>query len=62
MPKSLVNGADAERRKTEADVHREAMDNVSGPCGMAPRADWHGANAALGSVFAAVPEATIMDV
>ena len=44
----LVNCADAERRKAE---NHEAMGSVSGPCGMASRTDWDGANAALGNVL-----------
>ena len=55
----MVNGADAEKRKAE---NHEAMGSVSGPCGMASRTDWDGANAALGNVFASVPESTIVDV
>merc|ERR1712071_175447 len=34
----------------------------SGPNGVTSKADWDGVNAALGRVFASVPESTVMDV
>ena len=51
-----------QRTDADADAQHKAMGSVSGPCGMAPRADCDGANAALGTVFASVPESTIVDV
>ena len=48
--------------KAEVDVHHKTMGSVSGPCGMTFRTDRDGANVALDSVFASVPESAIMDV
>ena len=63
MDEMIVMGvqADPELLKAEADAHHEAIDNICGPNGTSPRADWVGVDAALDRVFASVPESTIMD-
>merc|ERR1712222_161947 len=43
------------------EAHHKAIGSVSGN-GVTSRADWDAVNAALGRVFASVPESTVMDV
>merc|ERR1712205_245968 len=45
-----------------ADAHHKAIGSISGANGVTSRADWDAVNAALGRVFASVPESTVMDV
>merc|ERR1712110_913983 len=45
-----------------ASAHHKAIGSISGPNGVTSKADWEAVNAALGRVFASVPEATVMDV
>merc|ERR1712056_63744 len=40
----------------------KAIGSISGPNGVTSKADWEAVNAALGRVFASVPEASVMDV
>merc|ERR1712086_156355 len=40
----------------------KAIDSVSGANGVTSKADWEAVNAALGRVFASVPESSVMDV
>merc|ERR1712151_676907 len=40
----------------------KAVGSISGPNGMTSKADWEAVNAALGRVFASVPESMVMDV
>merc|ERR1719413_277279 len=54
--------ADPKLLKDAAEAHHKAIGSISGPNGVTSRADWDSVNAALGRVFASVPEATVMDV
>merc|ERR1712210_121991 len=54
-------GADPKLLKAAAEAHHKAIGSVSGH-GVTSRADWDAVNAALGRVFASVPESTVMDV
>merc|ERR1712153_45821 len=45
-----------------AAAHHKAIGSISGPHGVTSAADWDEVNAALGRVFASVPETTVMDV
>merc|ERR1712186_256705 len=54
-------GADPKLLKAAAEAHHKAIGSVSGN-GVTSRADWDAVNAALGRVFASVPESTVMDV
>lgn len=64
IDKMIVFGAQADPKllKAAADAHHKAIGSVSGPTGMTSKADWEAVNAALGRVFASVPESTVMDV
>merc|ERR1712241_107892 len=64
IDKIIVLGAAADPKalKTAVDAHHKAVGSISGPNGMTSKADWEAVNAALGRVFASVPEATVMDV
>merc|ERR1712070_396417 len=53
--------ADPKLLKAAADAHHKAIGSVSGN-GVTSRVDWDAVNAALGRVFASVPESTVMDV
>merc|ERR1712186_131811 len=55
-------GADPKLLKAAADAHHKAISSASGPTGMTSKADWEAVNAALGRVFASVPESSVMDV
>merc|ERR1719190_167724 len=59
----IVTGAQADPKllKAAAEAHHKAIGSVSGN-GVTSRADWDAVNAALGRVFASVPESTVMDV
>jgi hypothetical protein len=54
--------ADPKLLKAAADAHHKAIGSISGPNGVTSKADWEAVNAALGRVFASVPESTVMDV
>merc|ERR1711920_429846 len=54
--------ADPKLLKAAADAHHKAISSASGPTGMTSKADWEAVNAALGRVFASVPESSVMDV
>jgi hypothetical protein len=60
----IVMGAQADPKllKAAADAHHKAIGSISGPNGVTSKADWEAVNAALGRVFASVPESTVMDV
>merc|ERR1719262_1906355 len=60
----IVLGAQADPKllKAAADAHHKAIGSISGPNGLTSKADWEAVNAALGRVFASVPESTVMDV
>merc|ERR1712203_317721 len=64
IDKMIVMGAQADPKllKAAADAHHKAIGSISGPNGVTSKADWEGVNAALGRVFASVPESTVMDV
>jgi len=64
IDKMIVMGAAADPKllKAAADAHHKAIGSVSGPNGVTSRADWDNVNAALGRVFASVPENMVMDV
>merc|ERR1712072_102694 len=53
--------ADPKALKAAAEAHHKAIGSVSGN-GVTSRSDWDGVTAALGRVFASVPESTVMDV
>merc|ERR1712083_498061 len=59
----IVMGSQADPKllKAAAEAHHKAIGSVSGN-GVTSKADWDAVNAALGRVFASVPEATVMDV
>merc|ERR1712037_1079992 len=59
----IVMGSQADPKllKAAAEAHHKAIGSVSGN-GVTSRADWDAVNAALGRVFASVPESTVMDV
>merc|ERR1712070_335381 len=63
IDKMIVMGAQADPKllKAAADAHHKAIGSVSGN-GVTSRVDWDAVNAALGRVFASVPESTVMDV
>jgi len=54
--------ADPTLLKAAAEAHHKAIASVKGPNGVTTQADWEAVNAALGRVFASVPESTVMDV
>merc|ERR1712038_806882 len=64
IDKMIVLGAQADPKllKAAADAHHKAIGSVSGANGVTSKADWEAVNAALGRVFASVPESTVMDV
>merc|ERR1719243_49492 len=64
IDKMIVMGSQADPKllKAAADAHHKAISSASGPTGMTSKADWEAVNAALGRVFASVPESTVMDV
>merc|ERR1712224_103541 len=64
IDKMIVLGAQADPKllKAAADAHHKAIGSVSDPTGVTSKADWEAVNAALGRVFASVPESTVMDV
>merc|ERR1711881_473462 len=63
IDKMIVMGAQADPKllKAAADAHHKAIGSISGPSGVTSKADWEAINAALGRVFASVPESTVMD-
>merc|ERR1739847_225162 len=60
----IVLGAQADPKllKAAADAHHKAIGSIGGANGVTSKADWEAVNAALGRVFASVPESTVMDV
>merc|ERR1711988_1756526 len=64
IDKMIVLGAQADPKalKAAADTHHKAIGSISGSNGVTSKADWEAVNAALGRVFASVPESTVMDV
>merc|ERR1712224_261255 len=64
IDKMIVLGSQADPKllKAAADAHHKAIGSISGPNGVTSKADWEAVNAALGRVFASVPESTVMDV
>merc|ERR1719384_2855803 len=64
IDKMIVLGAQADPKllKAAADAHHKAIGSASGANGVTSQADWEAVNAALGRVFASVPESTVMDV
>jgi len=64
IDKIIVLGAAADPKalKTAVDAHHKAVGSISGPNGVTSKADWEAVNAALGRVFASVPESMVMDV
>merc|ERR1719408_1138255 len=64
IDKMIVLGAQADPKalKKAADAHHKAIGSISGANGVTSKADWEAVNAALGRVFASVPESTVMDV
>jgi hypothetical protein len=64
IDKMIVLGAQADPKllKAAADAHHKAIGSISGSNGVTSKADWEAVNAALGRVFASVPESTVMDV
>merc|ERR1712008_147629 len=64
MGKMIVLGAQADPKllKAAADAHHKAIGSISGANGVTSSADWEAVNAALGRVFASVPESSVMDV
>merc|ERR1712060_803083 len=63
IDKMIVLGSQADPKllKAAAEAHHKAIGSISGN-GVTSRADWDAVNAALGRVFASVPESTVMDV
>merc|ERR1712226_973297 len=64
IDKMIVLGAQADPKllKAAAEAHHKAIGSVSGANGVTSKADWEAVNAALGRVFASVPESSVMDV
>jgi hypothetical protein len=64
IDKMIVMGSQADPKllKAAADAHHKAIGGVGGTNGVTSRANWDAVNAALGRVFASVPESTVMDV
>jgi len=59
---ALGAAADPKLLAAAAEAHHKAIGSISGPNGVTSRADWDNVNAALGRVFASVPESMMMDV
>jgi len=64
IDKMIVLGSQADPKllQAAANAHHKAIGSISGPTGVTSKADWEAVNAALGRVFASVPEASVMDV
>merc|ERR1711979_104605 len=64
IDKMIVMGAQADPKllSAAAAAHHKAIGSIIGANGVTSKADWEAVNAALGRVFASVPEATVMDV
>merc|ERR1711944_81884 len=64
IDKMIVMGVQADPKllKAAADAHHKAIGSIKGANGVTSRADWDNVNAALGRVFASVPESMVMDV
>merc|ERR1712151_729907 len=58
----LGSQADPKLLKAAAEAHHKAIGSVGGVNGVTSKADWEAVNAALGRVFASVPESSVMDV
>jgi len=64
IDKMIVLGSQADPKllKAAAEAHHKAIGSISGATGVTSKADWEAVNAALGRVFASVPESSVMDV
>jgi len=64
IDKMIVMGSQADPKllKAAAEAHHKAIGSASNAKGVTSAADWEAVNAALGRVFASVPESTVMDV
>merc|ERR1712083_1119350 len=64
IDKMIVLGSQADPKllKAAAEAHHKAIGSISGANGVTSKADWEAVNAALGRVFASVPESSVMDV
>jgi len=64
IDKMIVLGASADSKllAAAAEAHHKAIGSATGPNGVTSKADWEAVNAALGRVFASVPESQVMDV
>merc|ERR1712013_882104 len=64
IDKMIVLGSQADPKllQAAANAHHKAIGSISGPTGVTSKADWEAVNAALGRVFASVPESSVMDV
>merc|ERR1712224_106155 len=64
IDKMIVLGSQADPKllKAAAEAHHKAIGSISGANGVTSKADWEALNAALGRVFASVPESSVMDV
>merc|ERR1712217_728449 len=64
IDKMIVLGSQADPKllKAAAEAHHKAIGSASGANGVTSKADWEAVNAALGRVFASVPESMVMDV
>merc|ERR1712179_804995 len=63
VDKAIVMGSamDGNLLKAAAEAHHKAIGSIDGK-GVTSAADYEAVNAALGRVFASVPESTVMDV
>jgi hypothetical protein len=64
IDKMIVLGAQADPKllKAAADAHHKAISSISGAAGVTSQGDFEAIVAALGRVFASVPESTVMDI
>jgi len=64
IDKMIVFGVQADPKLLRAATlaHHNAIGSISGANGMTSKGDWEQVNAALGRLFASVPEKTVMDV
>jgi len=59
---ALGAAADPKALQAAAAAHHQAIGTISGANGVTTKTDWELVNAALGRVFASVPESMVMDV
>merc|ERR1712226_1167393 len=62
IDKMIVLGSQADPKllKAAAEAHHKAIGSISGATGVTSKADWEAVNAALGRVFASVPESSMV--